>query len=80
MTNVFSGYILNRKTPQLRQCSLCGKMRHDLWEVPIEGTTYLFCSRQEAEIGIKNYEENKKRGWTNIVATTVGEKPIIGDE
>lgn len=73
------GYILCRTLPTLRACSLCGKMKHSLYEVPIEETTFLFCSIQEAKIGIDNYKKNKAKGLTNIVTPGVPAQPTITD-
>lgn len=52
------GYITSRTLPFLRICSLCNAPRKTLYEVPIDGTIYLFCSLQEARIGLENFKKN----------------------
>ena len=77
--NPFEGYVLSKTTPFLRNCSLCNASRKTLYEVPIDGIVFLFCSIDEARQGIANYKANKKKGLTIKIVDTLN-PPTITEE
>ena len=68
---------MSKTSPQLRQCSLCGNMRHTVVEVPLDDHVFLFCNIAEARVGIFNYNQNKKKGLTHSAKPTIDAPEVV---
>jgi hypothetical protein len=69
--------VLVRKFPFLKKCDVCGKLRHELYEINLDGVPVYVCTGAEAVTARDRWMEKKKLGISPFQSKSKNEDAIM---
>ena len=69
--------VLSRKFPFLKNCDICGKPRHDLYQIDLDGVPVFVCTGAEAVTARDRWMEKKKAGISPYESKTKNEETMM---
>ena len=69
--------VLNKHFNFLKNCDICGKPRHDLYQIDLDGVPVYVCTGAEANIAKDRWMEKKKLGMSPYESKSTNEEAIM---